>query len=220
MADNTADTPAVDGETPEAPGSPDAAGLGYGDRAWGLDHMNCPRLMAVRPDRLVQHDDGTALACLEARLSRVIGGIVGELIAESEAIDEPFCRQLARATEPCAGDAEIVDHRSERTSYLYQIADYDYLVTGSSGSICRIVVSVAVALYDDGDVAVSWRHPAPHLERGYRNVHARTEDGFRFVDLSDTDPMIADAAQRLLTEIQGDWADYRGTQTAACMAAA
>ena len=176
--------------------------------------------MAVRPDRLAQHDDGTALRRLESRLSGAVGFAVGGLIAEEVALDHDFARQLARATEACAGPAEQIESSSRHTSLLYQINEACYQGRPPDGRDYEESVTVAVGLYDnvDGDVAICWRHPSPYLGRGFRTVHAHTGKGFRFVEYADSYPMIADTARRLLTEIRDAWADYRAAQTGACTA--
>ena len=175
--------------------------------------------MAVRPDRRVQHDDGASLARLEARLAAVVGSAVGGLIAEENTIDDPFCRMLAAATDECAGAAEQCVPRSSRNSYRFQIVGATYAWHPHGRYLSDEPVTVAVALYDDGEVAAAWRHPAPYVERGYRSVQARTADGFRLVDYADAYPLIADTARRLLTELRDAWHAYRDAQTDAYMKA-
>ena len=176
--------------------------------------------MAARPDRRKQHDDGTSLARLETRMAAVVGSTVGGLIAEEDAIDDPFCRLLAAATDECAGPAEQADARSGSTSYRFRINDAFYRTNHWRSHYDEHHVTVSVALWDDGDVAVAWRHPAPYLDTGFRTVHALTCDGFRFVNYADAYPMIADAARKLVTGLRDAWADYRDAQTAAYLEAA
>ena len=183
--------------------------------------------MAARPDLRDQHDDGSSLARLEARLGAVIGDTVGRLIAEENAIDNDFCRLLAAATDECAGLAEqIGDPRRGEDSYFYQIngATYNWRLT-SDYIIHEQSVIVFVGLYDNGDVRVAWRHPAPHLGKGFQFVQVHTDVRTRnlsklyLVNCEDAGPMIADTARRLLTLIRDAWHDYRDAQTAAYLKA-
>ena len=75
-------------------------------------------LMSARPHLRAQHDGGAALNRLEDEIARLVGEHVGGLIAEENTIDEPFCRQLARATEQCAGPAEKVGDGAPRRRRL------------------------------------------------------------------------------------------------------
>ena len=175
--------------------------------------------MAAHPHRRVQHDDGSSLARLETRLAAVVGSTIGGLIAEENTIDDPFCRMLAAATDECAGAAEQCVPSRSQNSYRFQIVGATYKWRPHAWHSSDEPVTVAVALYDNGEVAAYWRHPAPYVERGYRSVHARTADGLRLVDYADAYPMIADTARRLLTGIRDAWHAYRDAQTDAYMKA-
>ena len=176
--------------------------------------------MAAHPHRRVQHDDGSSLARLEARLGAVVGDTVGRLIAEENAIDNDFCRLLAAATDDSAGAAEQCVPRSSRNSYRFRIVGATYAWQPHGRYLSDVPVTVSVALYDDGEVAAAWDHPAPYVERGVRGVRARTCDGFRFVNYADRYPMIADTARRMLTGLHDAWHAYRNDQTIAYLKAA
>ena len=159
---------------------------------------------AARPYMDHQPDGGTALKQLRARMERAVGETVGGRIADEGAIDDPFCRQLARATEPVTQPAQTVLTKSRWVSYSYRLHGDD-------------PVRVAVCLLDnpEGDVAVAWRHPAPSTGRGYRTVKARTGHGLRIVGHANADPALADTARKLLTATRTAWNDYRDAVTAA-----
>ena len=148
-------------------------------------------------------------------LGRAVGDRVGGLIAERDTIDEPFARALARATEPCAGPADLF------------ISDAVPVPPGLESPpkprhfrrICRFRVSadnvidckVTVWMNDDheGDVGAKWGHPEPRMPSGCRNVDARTLRGLKLVAPSQADPSLADAARRLLADVGSAWDDYR-----------
>ena len=107
-----------------------------------------------RPDRRAQPDGGAALERLHRGMSRMVGEHIGGLIAEQNTIDEPFCRQLARATDPAAQPAKRIVMARVGVSYTYVLDGED-------------PVFVKVKLMDNlaGDVGAEWDHPAPRTPR-------------------------------------------------------
>ena len=130
----------------------------------GRTHREDP-ITVARPYRRAQTGDGRALKLLEDRIACLIGEHIGGRIAEENAIDEPFCRQLARATDPCAQTASMLD---EGDAYGANLSYIFYLPVPESPEN----VHVAVMLEDDGYVDAAWWHPDPHPRRHSRSVRA------------------------------------------------
>ena len=174
---------------------------------------------AVCPDRRSQPDDGEALRRFHDRVAAAIGSTVGERIAEARALDHPFARALARATDDVAQPPETVFPSGRGHSYMFAWG-HDEPTT------------VMVWLFDDdddGNVGALWGHPDDALYEGDRIVQARTEagrafvvhstwdperaplpeNGFKNVCRVPDDPALNDTARELLAGVKKAWNDYR-----------
>ena len=158
----------------------------------------------AKPLWWIQHDDGQALRRLEDRIARLIGEHIGGRIAEENSIDEPFCRQLARVTDPCAQPADKLAEEPRDGSYLFWVHGY-----------CP-AIRVQVTLYNSprGEVALEWIHPAPPSSWKYRSIRAATVNGIHSV-AGETTPEMKAAARGLLTGVKDAWGDYLGDRAAA-----
>ena len=141
---------------------------------------------------------------LGTELGRLVGQHIGGRIAEDGAIDDPFCRQLARATDPVAQPAECVWTSPYGRGYTYDLAD----------SGVRVVVRLTLAA-GYGHAVVYWKHPDSSAPGGYRVVRACADDSGATRVTSEGDgegsggglgPALAADAGLLISGVYAAWA--------------